>query len=370
MNYSSIIVPLLPYAFRVVRRAPLPTTFRKWALGVLFELHDIYDQHGQWHRFVDSVDIRHLTFDDALSREGKKQLFKSSVRLVEFEPHAFCNRLCPFCPNVFLDRIKDHALMDIDTYRHAIGELAEIEFDQTVRFARYCEPLACKDICLYVSLARQALPEAKIDIITNGDYLNQGLLANLAEAGLSILNISIYPKGYEWDHDNAFDQLRKICKNAGLEAQLTIEETHTIQWDIPHSSIKISARASDFGRVGFDRGQALERLTDETYQRSSPCPFVFANFTVDFDRSVMPCCNLRGDMAEHKKYIVDRLDVGKSIFDIYCSKDLTEWRRSLVKVDRKDAPCKSCKQMTLESRISSHFLKKETNAKLRDLNWH
>ena len=105
MIYSSIIVPLLPYAFRAVRRVPLPGKLRKWALSVLFELHEIYDQRGQWRRFVESVDIRHLTFDDALSREDKKQLFKSSVRLVEFEPHAYCNRLCPFCPNVFLDRL-------------------------------------------------------------------------------------------------------------------------------------------------------------------------------------------------------------------------------------------------------------------------
>ena len=153
--------------------------------------------------------------------------------MVEFEPHAYCNRLCPFFPNVFLDRLKDSALMDIDTYRHAIGELEEIEFEQTIRFARYCEPLACKDICLYVSIARQALPRANIDIITNGDYLNQDLLARLAEVDLSKLNISVYPKGYLWDHDNAFDQLRKICKNADLEAHLTIQEPHT--GDVPIS---------------------------------------------------------------------------------------------------------------------------------------
>jgi len=365
MYYGSLINPLLPYAFRAVRRAPMPVAFRKRALELLHELHDIYDPQGGWRRFVEAINVRHLSFDPSLGREEKKRLFKDSVDLVEFEPHAYCNRRCTFCPNVFLDRLHDDSLMDIGTYRRCIEELKEIGYDQTIRFARYCEPLACKDIFEYVSIARRALPKAEIDIVTNGDYLDRKMLARLAEAGLSTLRISIYPKGYVWDVDNAFEQLGKVCTNAGVKPQLTYQGAQRMTWEIAHPTIKIIAQASDLGSNGYDRGQLLNDLIDHGYRRKAPCPFVFANLTIDFDRSVMPCCNLRGDMPQHKKYIVDTVEGNKSLFDIYYSKGLTGWRQSLVRVDRKGAPCNTCKHRVTKTNTALFFLKREINSKLK-----
>ncbi len=367
MNRSSVILAVLPFLFRLVRRMSLPRRQNEWALNILHELHDIFSPQGTWRDFINSIDSHHFDFPDVLSADQKRRLFKSSVRLVDLEPHAYCNRQCPFCPNSFLDRQGGKGLMDMNTYRHVIGQLAEIHYDRAIRFSRYCEPLACSEIFDFISLARESLPDATIDIVTNGDYLNSGVLAKLADAGLSAMYISIYPKGYAWNDEAAHKQFVRICDAMEVDARQTYVDRQTICWSIPHPKIEISARASNLEFVGFDRGQSLTDLIDENYRRTSPCPFVFRNVTIDFDFSMMPCCNLRADMPEHRKFIVGNLNPHGSIFDLYCSKELSEWRWSLATVDAKRAPCNTCKQQTLKSRVSLAFLKAEISDKFRGI---
>jgi radical SAM protein with 4Fe4S-binding SPASM domain len=108
------------------------------------------------------------------------------------------------------------------------------------------------------------------------------------------------------------------------------------------------AYSHDFDTTGYDRGQLLEALVDPDYVRRAPCSLVFTNFTVDFDGKVMPCCNLRGDHPQHKDFVVGELGASRSVFDVYASRELAGWRRSLADVSEKDAPCRTCKQKTLE----------------------
>ena len=365
LRFGPAMAWLLPLAFRLVRRAPLPDALRRRALTTLYEVNQIYDRSGPWRRFVEGLEAAHLAVGPALDHEAKRRLFKASVRLVEFEPHSYCNRKCTFCPNVVLDRLSERRPMNMVTYRRAIDELATIGYDGVVRFARYCEPLACANICEYVAVARRALPAAEIDIVSNGDFATAELLDRLADAGLTVLRISVYPKGYVWDVEQACVQMKKICANMGLKAELVLSEPRALHWRIPHPRLVIHARAADLANDGYDRGQSLANLIDRTYVRTTPCPFVFGTVTVDFDGAVMPCCNLRGDAPEHKGFIADRLDGTRSLFDVYASGTLTGWRRSLVRVDRKAAPCSTCKHRALRSALARAFLKAEVDDKLR-----
>ncbi|MSO54542.1 MAG: hypothetical protein EXQ90_05370 [Rhodospirillales bacterium] len=364
------VAALLPFAFRLARRAPISKARRDSVLAQLFELRSIYDDRGDWRGFVDGVEAGHLVHDPLRTRDAKKRLFKSAVRLVEFEPHAYCNRQCPFCPNAVLDRTDENPAMNFANYRKAIAELAEIDYRGVVRFARYCEPLACRTIGDYVATARQALPRAEIDIVSNGDYLNRAMLDTLVTAGLTTLRISVYPKGYAWNQEHAADQLRKIAANAGLEARLEHRDERRMRWRLDHPTMAIVAQATDFATVGYDRGQSMAALVDNDYQRTSPCTFVFQNVTIDFDGAVMPCCNLRGDDPAQRKYMVGRLDGRASIFDVYGSEALTTWRRSMVSVSPKAAPCTTCKHGVLKSSGSLWALKVELRQRLSKVQHH
>jgi radical SAM protein with 4Fe4S-binding SPASM domain len=350
---------------RAAGRLPLGAKTKARARALRGELDRLADPDGSWGNFVSALDERYVADSASFSDADKRRMFKDMVRLVEFEPHAYCNRLCPFCPNVDRGRIKNWTPMDFSTYRRAIDDLASIDYDQTIRFARYSEPLACKTIFDYVSTARAALPRANLDIVTNGDYLDVEMLSRLVDAGLSALRISIYPKGYAWDAAAARDQFGKLLSRIEREGELLVDTPERLYWRIPHPELRIFAEAADLVSLGFDRGQSLEDLVDRDYVRKSPCAMVFNNVTIDFNGAVMPCCNLRSDTAKHEGYVVDVISGNRSIFDVYASKTMTEWRRSLLRVDPKKDPCRTCKQKTIEDPVALALLDRDIARRLR-----
>ena len=359
-----ILARLAGAGARAAGRLPIGKAARDRAQALRNEIDLVSDPSGSWGHFVSAIDPRYVADASGGTDEQKKQLFKDMVRLVEFEPHAYCNRLCPFCPNVDLGRIKDWTPMDFSTFRRAIDDLASIGYDKTVRFARYSEPLSCKTITDYVSTARKALPKAHIDIVSNGDYLNSKLLESLATAGLSTLRISIYPKGYDWNVAAAREQLDKLLQRIDGKAELLVDSPDRLYWRIPHPVVEIFAEAADLGSLGFDRGQTLDDLVDEKYVRKSPCAMVFNNFTVDFNGAVMPCCNLRSDSPKHTGYVVDVISGNRSIFEVYASKTMSDWRASLARADPKKDPCRTCKQKTIEDPIALSLLDGQIAARL------
>ena len=72
------------------------------------------------------------------------------------------------------------------------SELSELKYKGMVIYSGYVEPLLHKRIYQNIAQARKFLPEAQIEIITNGDVLNKDRLRKLFEAGLSTLLISVY----------------------------------------------------------------------------------------------------------------------------------------------------------------------------------
>src|SRR5262249_39144531 len=111
-------------------------------------------------------------FTDQVKLRRVKELFAKYVRLVEIENHSYCNRTCSFCPNSSLDRISRVVPIDKTVYDRIIGDLASINYDQTLVWARYHEPLADDSIYERLAQARKALPRAFLSVTSNGDYLN------------------------------------------------------------------------------------------------------------------------------------------------------------------------------------------------------
>lgn len=353
----------LPRARRVLRRLPAGFPLRDRLLALLAEMDAIYLPGGYWRRYLDGLEPGLLASATHLPPEERKRLFKGAVRIVEFEPHAYCNRKCPFCPNAVIDRVSNRAPLDFDVYIRALDELAALDYDGLVRYARFSEPLACETIDRYLSEARARLPRAKLDIVSNGDYLNASMLERLVAAGLDTLHISIYPKGYRWDEAAAQDQLDKLCARAGLTARRVLGEPTHISWVLPHPGLSITADAVDLQVVGHDRAQSMPEMVDRDFVRLSPCAMVFNNVTVDYDGSMMPCCNLRGDIDAHKGFIVGNLREG-GIVDLFLSEAMAGWRRSLAGVDPKEDPCRTCKQKISRSSLAHRLLARKIDARL------
>jgi radical SAM protein with 4Fe4S-binding SPASM domain len=304
---------------------------------------------NHWTHFLSTLDRSTLEHDAGLDDGAKRALFKRNIDLVELEPHAYCNRTCSFCPNATIDRLTVKTILDRGIYESILDDLASIGYDRVLRFARYSEPMAHDHIYDLVVLARRRLPRATIDIVTNGDFLNPKAVARLREAGLSVLRVSVYMRrGIAWSVEAAREEITRLGRRMQLTPIWDPPTATTVGARFPTPGLPIVAFSHNFDETGYDRGQLVEQLVDREWARRSPCFLVFSNFTVDFNGTVMPCCNLRSDHPKHAAFAVGDLAKKQSIFDVYAGPEFTAWRRSLAAVGDKADPCRTCRQKALE----------------------
>lgn len=311
---------------------------------------------------LDVVESGHFT---AIQSKSKAQaLFARSVKLVEIEVFSYCNRKCWFCPNAVIDRRTTNTYMDRDLYTKILQELAEIEFDKTISYSRYNEPLADECIVTRLREARGLLPKALLHTNTNGDYLDAEFLARLYAAGLRSLNIQVYPERREEFSDEAvYAALEEKVRKLGLAHEMTILESGSwCEARVEYLDMAIRIYGRNFQRNGNSRGGLVENITP--YQRDCPCLRPFNNVNIDYNGNVMPCCNLRSDAVEHQKYIIGNAQT-HSIYQIYASGVMASWRRGLVSFGRKLPPCDGCSFCLIEDsaqnrRIAEMFGGEET----------
>lgn len=296
--------------------------------------------------------ISEAHFRDDLGVEESGELFKSSVKMVEIEVFTFCNRRCWFCPNNFIDRHSSNEYMDEFLYEKIISDLKMLDYSETISFSRYNEPLADRIILERLSLAASQLPEATLHLNTNGDYLNLTFLKELYSSGLKSLNIQLYLPRSEERVDYSEDQARKQARDMIAKLDLPSSDGlyisgEYLEYLLTYEDMRISLYARNFSVTGNDRGGLLD-LRDAS-GRVSPCLSPFYHLYIDFNGSVMPCCNLRSDAEAHSDYVVaDLTEDAMNIVSAYTSKRLTSWRRSLIGFTTKPSPCDSCNFVTFQ----------------------
>jgi hypothetical protein len=282
-------------------------------------------------------------FEPVADRDLARRLFQASVARVEVETHSYCNRRCSYCPNVVGDRLGANQRMDEDLYLLIVEELAEIGYRGEFVLNSYNEPLYDRIILERIAQARARLPEARIMIFTNGDYLSPGYLEELAAAGLSFLHISIHLKqGDSYSDVYVLNRLSEISRRIGIAARFTehCPDQYLVAM-FPHPGMEIMTRAINFWRHGKDRGGLIKAMARPAV-RTDPCGSPFAHFVVGYAGNVVPCCQIRSDNAEHEPYRIGNLRGFGSIFRAFTSPAAVAWRRALVHDGAKAGPCETC----------------------------
>lgn len=273
-----------------------------------------------------------------------RELFRASVNQVEVEVFTYCNRTCWFCPNASIPQRQDrqgNLLMDEGTYLRILDELAEVDYRGSITYSRYNEPLADRaTILTRIRQARERLPGAFLFTHSNGDFATRDYLDALAEAGLNALRMQTYPGNDErWEDAAILARQARQLERLGLAASPMIHAPgvrHMVRADHPRLELTIDAR--NFDDIGTDRG-GLVQLRRKV-ERNSPCFVVFQHLYIDYNGSIVPCCNIRSDVPAHEPYVVARLDGRLSIYEAYAR--LAGWRRSLLTFGPKKAPCDTC----------------------------
>ena len=146
--------------------------------------------------------------------------------LVEISNSGMCNRKCSFCPRSDPNYKDVNEFIANELHDKICKELSEYNYKGILVYSGFNEPLLKKDIYRDIKMARKYLPEAQIEMITNGDALNNERMKKLFDSGLSVLLISVY------DGEEDMKKFQKMCDENKLEkSQYVIRKRYLSEKD-------------------------------------------------------------------------------------------------------------------------------------------
>ena len=242
--------------------------------------------------------------------------------LIEISDSGTCNRKCSFCPR------SDDGYQDIkefittDLHTKLMNELSDLNYKGLIMYSGFNEPLLNKEIYKNIFQARKLVPESKIELITNGDVLNEKRLVKLFESGLSTILISVY------DGPDDFDKFKKKIESVGLEKDRYVIRRRYLPPE------------EDFGITISNRGgqmkDAVHSILPLKEKMSDPCNYPAYSFFLDYNGDVLMCSHDWG-----KKNILGNLNKN-TLKEIWLSEIATLFEKKLISSNRSLSPCNVC----------------------------
>ncbi|WIH87729.1 radical SAM/SPASM domain-containing protein [Brachyspira pilosicoli] len=275
----------------------------------------------------------------------QKDILKKNLFLIEIEIASYCNRTCYFCPNSIIDRRSNTIELPENIYLKILDNLKDINYSGMLSFHRFNEPLANRDLILKrVKQARDIVPNAILQIFTNGDYLTRDYLDELRDAGINFIMMSYYgQKDEKFDIENNIKPaIYKMSKKLDLDYIVVNEGIGEYAVKFLYDKINVIYRSKDFEQIGSDRGGVINIDNIKKVEvRDYPCYYPFGDIYIDYNGLVMPCCNMRSDVKTHEPFILG--DINKTnLFELFTNENFVNIRRYLASRSKKSGPCEHC----------------------------
>ena len=241
---------------------------------------------------------------------------------VEISESGLCNRKCSFCPRSDPNYPEVNEFISEKLHNNLCDQLAELKFAGILIYSGFVEPMLDKNIYRLVNYAKKKNPDARIEIITNGDVLNELRLKKIFDSGLDRMQVSLY------DGDDQYDNLKKLGEKVNLNSsQYVLRKRY-----LPEEQ--------DFGITLSNRGGQLNNSEFKIPSMSEPlnekCFYPSYKFFMDYNGDVLMCSHDWG-----KKNILGNLNK-TSFLDIWLSKKAKEAREKLNNGNRDFSPCNIC----------------------------
>lgn len=290
------------------------------------------------------VVLSSLHFASRLSAEQKRAAFKASVRKIDVETSTQCNRRCSYCSNSLHDRRSANTYMDDAVFERLIGDLSSIDYGGQLSFVGHNEPLMHIDnLEKRLAFARPRLPNARMTVFSNGDYLDADILKVLEACDIDELNLTVHTApGKSYDDCAALQRMFDLAKSIGLKPAID-EWLKGIKVVVSFhgSKLAITIRHADMQRVGHNQGGGVPGAGIKVESRTKPCAESLFGFIVGYTGNVHPCSLVVADIPQHAHCVMGNIK-DRSIFDIYTGEKFVAWRRQLLIDGRKGEPCSAC----------------------------
>ncbi|MDR3126574.1 MAG: hypothetical protein LBT92_03000, partial [Rickettsiales bacterium] len=227
---------------------------------------------------VINIDYSKLSGDAAemireVSPETAKAAFGKNVQNVEIAWSSLCNhagagnKKCgSFCINCGADYATSaygQFLFDRGLWERVASDIASTGYKGRFQCNRYNEPFAVgvDDLKFYIGTLRKYNPDCQIIFNTNGDFLTREKLDAARDAGLSSLNIQIYPSlgsGEAHSTETSRKYLEKYEEKFGLKAEPVMECSGIYdEYKLVYDGVDALVYAKNIPMLGCNRGEAV-----------------------------------------------------------------------------------------------------------------
>jgi radical SAM protein with 4Fe4S-binding SPASM domain len=248
--------------------------------------------------------------------------------IVELNIVAACTRACVFCPvsdGDFYKKNNIHGRLEPEIYEKLLHDLHAIGYRGRIIFSGFSEPLLHKNLEELVRLTKEVLPDAALEIITNGDLLVPAKMESLFKAGLNVICVSLYDGAHQFEHFN------KMKVELGLsDAQMLLRRRYYENGDY---GLIVSNRG---GLVDSNRYRDKGESSIETVPLQRACYYPFYMIKMDLNGDVLVCSH-----DWQKRFVVGNI-LKESAWDLWKGKRLNTLKKSLSQADRSAVPCNSC----------------------------
>ena len=231
---------------------------------------------------------------------------------IEIEINSDCNMSCAYCPNSNSERVESGHMSE-DLFLKILRELNVAEYRGRISYHFYNEPTLSPNLVKFVKLTREYLPEAFIDLFSNGTLLDNNKIEELIAAGV-----------------DKFTLTKHIGANiAAVEAAMETMAEHILK----------KIRLTGYKQIQLTNRGGLVKVKSQHHRAplSLPCFIPRCALVITLQGNIVPCYedylqkNSMGNIQNH------------SIIEIWNSKKYVAFRERLKTGQRSTIDvCKSC----------------------------
>lgn len=282
MTNVKVVIPayqyLLPLAEQLKKAGITEWEFRNHDFDPVYPEDSLVINDYVNREDVNGTEVRHnsdmskntLLIDGQMAYVEHLIQSKDLFNHVEIETQNRCNGTCAFCPVNAKQDTRVKATMSEALFKSIIGQLADIEYDGRLSLFSNNEPFLDTRIVDFQRYARQNLPKAKLQLLTNGILLTLDMFCQIIDS-LDYLIIDNYNDNLELNTSSEI--IKEYC------------EAH------PELIKKVTIVIRNPKEILTSRGGNAPNRKDMKSYPDASCCLPFKQLIIRPDGKVSLCCN-------------------------------------------------------------------------------
>ncbi len=236
-----------------------------------------------------------------------------------------------------------------------IDELKEVDYAGLISLNLYNEPLLDSELENNISYMKTNLPNSFVSFNSNGDYLTIDRLFKLDESGLDEIRVTLHTENYQ--DKNRRKAIDTFFKKLNLNYKVNkFVSNEMIMVEKKFNNLNLIVMCTNWNKIGNDRAGTVE-LNNKKVIRNKPCMKPFREIVISTEGNCYPCCNFFPNSDISKQFLIGNISK-KSIYDVFSSEIMVNFRKNLFDFSPKIRPCNTCNDLD-NSTLNTDFRRKE-----------